>query len=108
MMADAARRRFDVLLFWALDGFSREGAPETHTHLKWLDHARVRFRSLTEPYLDSCGVFRDAVVSILGVIAKQERIRITTRRYFLISLFSGMTAHQLSVGQRRMSGRTRP
>ena len=25
MFADAARRRFDVLLFWALERFSREG-----------------------------------------------------------------------------------
>jgi DNA invertase Pin-like site-specific DNA recombinase len=79
LMADAAQRRFDVLVFWALDRFSREGVAETHMHLKRLDHAGVRFRSLTEPYLDSCGMFRDAVISILAVIAKQERIRIGER-----------------------------
>ena len=79
MMADAAKRKFDVLVFWALDRFSREGAYETHLHLKRLDEAGVRFRSLTEPYLDSCGMFRDAVISILAVIAKQERVRISER-----------------------------
>jgi DNA invertase Pin-like site-specific DNA recombinase len=79
LMADAAQRKFDVLVFWALDRFSREGVAETHMHLKRLDHAGVRFRSLTEPYLDSCGMFRDAVISILAVIAKQERIRIGER-----------------------------
>ena len=79
MMADAAQRKFEVLLFWALDCFSREGVYETHTYLERLDDAGVRFRSFTEPYLDSCGMFRDAVISILAVIAKQERIRISER-----------------------------
>src|SRR6266852_4102955 len=64
MMADGAQRKFDVLLFWVLDRFSREGVYETHTYLKRLDDAGVRFRSFTEPYLDSCGMFRDAVISI--------------------------------------------
>ena len=79
MMIEAAQRKFDVVLFWALDRFSREGAYETHVHLKRLDDAGVRFRSFTEPYLDSCGMFRDAVISILAVIAKQERVRISER-----------------------------
>jgi len=63
MMADAAQRKFDVLLFWALDRLSREGVYETHTYLKRLDDLGVRFRSFTEAYLDSCGMFRDAVIS---------------------------------------------
>jgi DNA invertase Pin-like site-specific DNA recombinase len=79
MMLHAAQRRFDVVLFWALDRFSREGVYETHTYLKRLDDAGVRFRSFTEPYLNSCGMFRDAVISILAVIAKQERTRISER-----------------------------
>ena len=79
MMADAAQRKFDVLLFWALDRLSGEGVYETHTYLKRLDDFGVRFRSFTEPYLDSCGMFRDAVISILAVIAKQERVRISER-----------------------------
>jgi DNA invertase Pin-like site-specific DNA recombinase len=79
MMADAAKRKFDVLVFWALDRSSREGVYETHLHLKRLDEAGVRFRSLTEPYLDSCGMFRDGVISILALIAKQERVRLSER-----------------------------
>src|SRR5215470_6562936 len=34
----------------------------------------VGFRSYSEQYLDSCGIFRDAVLSILATVAKQERI----------------------------------
>jgi DNA invertase Pin-like site-specific DNA recombinase len=34
---------------------------------------------LTEQYLDSAGMFRDAVISILAVVAKQERVRLSER-----------------------------
>ena len=33
MFRDASRRKFDVLLFWALDRLSREGVLETRQHL---------------------------------------------------------------------------
>src|SRR5437660_12892168 len=37
------------------------------------------YRSFTEQYLDSCGLFKDAVISILATIAKQERVRLSER-----------------------------
>ena len=37
MFADAGRRRFDVLLFWALDRFSRAGIRKTIAYLERLD-----------------------------------------------------------------------
>jgi DNA invertase Pin-like site-specific DNA recombinase len=39
----------------------------------------VGYRSYTEQYLDSCGMFRDAVISILATVAKQERVRLSER-----------------------------
>ena len=57
MMTGALRRQFDVLLFWALDRFTREGALQTLQHLNQLSSYGVAFRSFTEPYLDSCGIF---------------------------------------------------
>jgi DNA invertase Pin-like site-specific DNA recombinase len=68
-----------VLLFWALDRFSREGVVETLIYLQRLTAYGINWRSHTEQYLDSCGVFRDAVLAILAAIAKQERIRISER-----------------------------
>lgn len=68
-----------MLLFWSLDRLSREGVYQTLTHLKRLDEAGVCWRSHTEAYLDSCGVFREAVLAILAAIAKQERLRISER-----------------------------
>jgi DNA invertase Pin-like site-specific DNA recombinase len=79
MFRDAAHRRFDLLLFWSLDRFTREGVLETLTHLNRLTGAGVGYRSFTEPYFDSCGIFKDAVISILATIAKQERIRLSER-----------------------------
>src|SRR5260370_36133606 len=76
---DASQRRFDVVLFWSLDRFSREGVRETLNHLERLDNYGVGYRSFTEQYLDSCGLFKDAVLAILAVIAKQERVRLSER-----------------------------
>lgn len=45
MFAAAARRRFDVLLFWALDRFSREGIRKTIAYLERLDACGVAFKS---------------------------------------------------------------
>ena len=79
MFAAASRREFDCVLFWSLDRFSREGVFETLQHLQRLTAYGVGYRSYTEQYLDSCGLFRDAVISILATVAKQERVRLSER-----------------------------
>jgi DNA invertase Pin-like site-specific DNA recombinase len=79
MFDAASRREFDCVLFWSLDRFSREGVYETLRHLQRLTSYGVGYRSFTEQYLDSCGLFKDAVISILATIAKQERIRLSER-----------------------------
>jgi DNA invertase Pin-like site-specific DNA recombinase len=79
LFADASQRTFDLVLFWSLDMFSREGVRETLNHLQMLSSYGVGFRSFTEQYLDSCGIFKDAVLVILAVIAKQERVRLSER-----------------------------
>ena len=52
---------------------------ETLNHLERLNSYGVAYRSFTEQYLDSCGLFKDAVLAILAVIAKQERVRLSER-----------------------------
>jgi DNA invertase Pin-like site-specific DNA recombinase len=79
MFTDANRRKFDLLLFWSLDRLSREGVLETLQHLNRLTACGVGYKSYTEQYLDSCGIFKDAVIGILAVIAKQERVRLSER-----------------------------
>jgi DNA invertase Pin-like site-specific DNA recombinase len=79
MFAAASRYEFCMVLFWSLDRLSREGVLETLQHLQRLTGYGVGFRSFTEQYLDSCGLFKDAVISILATIGKQERVRLSER-----------------------------
>jgi DNA invertase Pin-like site-specific DNA recombinase len=79
MLTGASRREFDVLLFWSLDRLSREGVCETLNYLQRLTLYGCNYRSFTEQYLDSTGIFREAVIGILAAVAKQERIRISER-----------------------------
>jgi DNA invertase Pin-like site-specific DNA recombinase len=79
MFEDARLRRIDLVLFWALDRFSREGTLKTLEYLQRLDSFGVAWKSYTEQYLDSTGMFRDAVIAILATIAKQEHARLSER-----------------------------
>jgi DNA invertase Pin-like site-specific DNA recombinase len=79
LFLDAHQRRFEVVLFWSLDRFSREGVTETLNHLQRLTITGVQFKSYTEQYLDSTGLFREAIVGFLAAIAKQERVRFSER-----------------------------
>ena len=79
MYADAAKRKFDMILFWSLDRFSREGARRTIFLLQQLDDYGVMYRSYTEAFIDSSGVFRDVIISLLACLALQERVRLSDR-----------------------------
>ena len=79
MFSAASRREFDCLLFWSLDRLSREGTVKTLNHLERLNGYGVNYRSFTEQYLDSTGMFKEAVIGILAAVAKQERVRLSER-----------------------------
>lgn len=79
MFEDASRRKFDLLLFWSLDRLSREGVLQTLTYLNRLESYGIGFRSYTEQFFDSCGPFKDAVISIMATLAKQERVKRSER-----------------------------
>jgi DNA invertase Pin-like site-specific DNA recombinase len=68
-----------LLLFWALDRLSREGVLETLRYLERLTSYGVGYRSFTEQFFDSCGVFKDAIIAVLATLAKQERVRRSER-----------------------------
>ncbi len=80
MLEDASQRRFDLVLFWALDRFTREGLQKTIYYLQQLDDYGVKFHSYTEPYLNTDQeLVRDILLSVLASLAKQERRRISER-----------------------------
>jgi len=53
MLDDVHKRRFDIVLCWALDRFSREGMMPTIAHLQRLAAAGVGFHSYTEPLIST-------------------------------------------------------
>jgi len=75
MLKDASQRKFDMVLFWSLDRLSREGVLPTLKHLETLTSYGIGWRSFTEQFFDSCGVFKDAIISIMATLAKQERVK---------------------------------
>lgn len=79
MLKDASQRKFDCLLFWSLDRLSREGVLPTLQYLERLTSYGVCWRSYTEQFFDSCGVFKDAIISIMATLAKQERVKRSER-----------------------------
>jgi len=79
MLSDASKHKFDMLLFYALDRFSRAGTRETIRYLQMLDDYKVLYKSFTEQYIDSSGIFKDVIIALLSTLAKQERVRISER-----------------------------
>ncbi|MGD1098560.1 MAG: recombinase family protein, partial [Bryobacteraceae bacterium] len=79
LFQDAFQGRFQKVVFWSLDRFSREGATDTLQHLRKLTSYGVQWRSYTEQFIDSAGVFGEVVVSLVASLALQESIRRSER-----------------------------
>jgi DNA invertase Pin-like site-specific DNA recombinase len=79
MLADAEKHRFEVLIFWSLDRLSQQGPLHSLRLLKRLADWGIQFRSISEPHLDTCGLFREAVSSVLATLAAQERNHLVRR-----------------------------
>src|SRR6266850_976534 len=75
----AHQRRFDIMLFWSLDRFSREGSRKTIANLTELEQYGIGWHSFTEPYISTLGVFSDAIIALLSALAKKESMRIGER-----------------------------
>jgi DNA invertase Pin-like site-specific DNA recombinase len=79
MLRAAHQRKFDILVFWALDRLTREGTRATLNYLQRLESKGVDYVSYQEQWLDSTGPFKDVMISMFATLAKQERARISER-----------------------------
>ena len=79
MFEAAERREFDVLVFWSLDRFTREGVLPTLQHLDRLAKSGVGYASLMEQHLDTTNPFNDVFIAFAASMAKQEKVRISER-----------------------------
>jgi len=80
LFADAHQGEFDLVLFWALDRFSREGMIPTIDHLQRLASYGVSFHSFTEPHLATDNeLVRNILLALLASLAKVEAQKISER-----------------------------
>ena len=79
LFREAHQHLFDVVVFWALDRFSRAGTLYTLQKLKELENLGIDWDSYTELYLRSAGQFKDVVLSVIATVARMERERISER-----------------------------
>jgi DNA invertase Pin-like site-specific DNA recombinase len=80
LFEDAHKRKFDTVLFWALDRFSREGLQPTIAYLQRLASYGVAIHSYTEPHLATDNeMVRDIMLALLASLAKQESRRMSER-----------------------------
>ena len=80
LFEDASKRKFDGVLFWALDRFSREGMAQTIVHLQRLNSYGVSFHSYTEPHLSTDNeLVRNVLLALLASLGKLEAQKISER-----------------------------
>lgn len=80
MFKDAQSKRFNIVVFWALDRFSRQGINMTLDYLRLLESYGVGFRSLQEPYLNTDNeLTRHILLATISYFAELERKRISER-----------------------------
>ncbi len=80
MLSDADKRKFDLLLIWALDRFSREGISNTLGYFQRLQRNGVAIKSLKESWLDTQDAgLGQLLLAIFSWVAQQERMRIVER-----------------------------
>ena len=80
MFEDASKHKFDSILVWALDRFTREGVARAWHYISQLDYYKINFISFKEPFLNTDNkLVKDMLFSIMSVLAEQERIRISDR-----------------------------
>ena len=80
MFEAAENREFDVLVFWSLDRFSREGIHKTISYLHQLDSLGIGFRSYTEPYLNTENeLVSHILLAVMSYFAEYEARKISRR-----------------------------
>jgi len=80
MLQEALMRRFQGIVVWKLDRFSREGIINTMAYIKQLKERGVWLKSMTESWLDTSqeGI-SDIVIAVMSWAAAEERRKISER-----------------------------
>jgi DNA invertase Pin-like site-specific DNA recombinase len=80
LFEDAHKRKFDCVLFWALDRFTREGMIPTIGYLQRLAGHGVSFHSYTEAHLSTDNeLVGNILLAVMSSLAKVESQKIGER-----------------------------
>ncbi len=75
MLEEARKGKFDVLVVWSMDRFSREGEWSVSRVMAALQDWNVRFYSYNEPFLDTTGPFAGFLIPLFAWLARQESVK---------------------------------
>jgi len=80
MLNDSRLHKFDIILVWALDRFSREGILNTLSYLRTLRQHNIALKSLQESWLDTRDEgIGELLLAVFSWVANQEKKRISDR-----------------------------
>lgn len=81
MMNDAMLIKFNAVLVWKLDRFSREGISNTLAYIERLKSRNCALKSMTESWLDTSkeNPISEVVLAIMSWVAQEERRKISER-----------------------------
>jgi putative DNA-invertase from lambdoid prophage Rac len=75
MLEDARKGKFQVIVVWSMDRFSREGEWSVSRIMASLQDWHVQFYSFNEPFLDTSGPFAGFLIPLFAWLARQESLR---------------------------------
>lgn len=78
MLGQVRQRRFEVILIWRLDRFSREGIMNTMSYVSMLKQYKTALKSMNDPWMDTTteGV-AELILSVMAWAAAEERKKIS-------------------------------
>jgi DNA invertase Pin-like site-specific DNA recombinase len=80
MFKDAFQMKFQGVIVWRIDRFSREGISSTLAYIERLKTSRVWLKSMSESWLDTKDAnMSELILSILAWAASEERRKISER-----------------------------
>lgn len=96
---------FNGILVWALDRFTREGSAKVWQYMNLLSKNNIQFISFQEPMLSTDNeMVRDIILTVMGAMAKQERIRISERTK---AGLQRVKAKGIKLGRKEISNKTK-
>ena len=75
MLEEARQARFDVIVAWSMDRFSRESEWSVTRVISMLQDYKVGFHSYNEPFLDTDGPFAGFLIPLFAWLSHQDSLR---------------------------------